>query len=108
MPEEPTGTVSPRLEQLIERLERENRWWRGGLIAALVFIGLMMLVAGRHRRHVDVTVTVPPWALRRPYWFYGPSAHPAPPPGWGGGERGPGMMMPGEGPNPPAQQPPSQ
>jgi hypothetical protein len=106
MPEEPTSAATPRAEELLERrlerLERENRWWRGGLIAALVLIGLMIVVPScRHRRHIDVTVTVRPLALRRPYWGYG--AGPYPPPGWGG-ERGPGMM-PGGGPNPPA--PPS-
>lgn len=112
MPEASTSAGSPRPEELLERrlehLERENRWWRGGLIAALVFIGLMILAAGHHhRRHIEVVVTVPPWALRRPYWGYGPGPYPPPAPGWGGGERpGPGMMMPGGGPNPPASQSP--
>lgn len=66
MPEEP-------LDRRIERLERENRWWRGGLIAALVFMGLMILgglmilaAGGHHRRRTDAVVTVPPWALRMP------------------------------------------
>ena len=111
MPEEATGAGTSRSEELLERrleqLERENRWWRGGLIAALILIALMILAGSRHRRHLDVTVTVPPWALRRPYWGYGPRPYPPPPPGWGRGERpGPGMMMPGEGgPNPPAPPP---
>jgi hypothetical protein len=74
MPEEPTSTGGSSPEELlyrrIEHLERENRWWRAGLIAALVFIGLMVLVAGHHRRRIDVVVTMPPWAMRRPYWGY--------------------------------------
>lgn len=112
MPEEPTSGGSSRSEELLERrlehIERENRWWRGGLIAALVFIGLMILAGGRHRRHIQVTVTVPPMAMRRPFWGYGGGPYGPPPPGWegfGGGmmRRGPGM--PGGGPNMPG--PPS-
>ena len=44
-----------RLERRIESLEyaadRENKWWRGGLIAALVLVALSILIAGHHRRH---------------------------------------------------------
>ena len=106
MPEEPSTIGGSRPEELlyrrIEHLESENRWWRGGLIAALVFIGLMILAAGHHRRHIEVEVTVPPWALRRPYWGYGPGRYPSSPPGWGGygGDARPGAGVPGGGPNP--------
>jgi hypothetical protein len=88
MPEKSTSPGGSRPEELlyrrIEHLERENRWWRGGLIAALVFIGLMILEGGHHRRHIDVVVAMPPSPMRRPYWGYGPGPYPPPPPGWGG------------------------
>ena len=64
MPEEVSGTINPansngdairRLERRIESLEyaadRENKWWRGGLIAALVLVALSILIAGHHRHH---------------------------------------------------------
>lgn len=113
MPEEPTGTGSPMPDEIlyrrIEHLERENRWWRGGLLAALFFIGLMILAAGRHRRHIDVVVTMPPWALRRPYGAYGPGPYPPPPPVWGGygGGARPGPEVPSGGPNPRGPQSPA-
>jgi hypothetical protein len=114
MDEEPAAAEGPKpgpetlLYRRIELLERENRWWRGGLIAALVFIGLMVLAGGRHRRHIDVVVTVPPGALRRPYWGYHTAPYPPPPGGWGGfgGGARPGPEMPGGGPNPRGPQPP--
>jgi len=112
MPEEPTSAAGTQTQELLlrrlEHFERENRWWRGGLIAALVFMGLMILAGGRHRRHIDVVVTVPPGAMRMRQWGYGPG--PYPPPGWGGlggGMMRPGPgMMPGGGPRPPAPQSP--
>ena len=61
MPEESTSTPGQnddalgRLERRIESLELttqwENRWWRGGLIAALVLVALSILIAGHHRHH---------------------------------------------------------
>ncbi|MFZ0246707.1 hypothetical protein [Candidatus Binatus sp.] len=61
MPEESISTPGQnddalgRLERRIESLEfatqRENRWWRGGLIAALVLVALSILIAGHHRHH---------------------------------------------------------
>jgi hypothetical protein len=42
-----------RLERRIENLEHaalhENKYWRGGLIAALVLVALAILIAGHHR-----------------------------------------------------------
>ena len=90
----------------------EHRLWRGGLIAALVFVGIAILVAGHHRRR-DVIIAQPErWGVQ-----VGPGFGPPPPPPWGGpGEyywRGWG---PGPGPGnaygtppygPPVQQPPS-
>lgn len=106
MPEEPTSAGSPRpaepLERRIERLEQENRWWRGGLIAVLALVALMLL-AGHHRARIDVVVTAPPWALRMPYWGYGSGPYPPPPRGWGGVPPGEGVA-PGRGPRPPAPQ----
>jgi hypothetical protein len=102
MPEE---SLERRIEQL-ERIVQDNRWWRGGLIAALVFIGLVILLtAGRHRHRVDVVVKVPPWVLRTPHWGYGPGPYPPPPQGWGGGTGGgrPAPEVgPGRGPSPQA------
>ena len=89
-----------RLERRIENLEyaadRENKWWRGGLIAALVLIALSILIAGHHRhrrpphgmmgmcgqtdmqgpRMMPYGPPPPP-----PNWGYGPG------PGWGGQQR---------------------
>jgi hypothetical protein len=111
MPEEPTSAGSPppaeSFERRIERLEQENRWWRGSLIAVLAFVALMLL-AGHHRRaRIDVVVTVPPWALRMPYWGYGPGAYPQPPRACGDVPPGEGVA-PGRGPRPEApRSPPS-
>jgi hypothetical protein len=113
VPEEATSVGGQRpvepFDRRIEQLERENRWWRGDLIAALVFIGLMLLAGGRHRRRIDVVVTVPPWALRMPYWGYGPVPYSSPPRGWGGfggGSGRPRPEVPGGGPNPQGPQSP--
>jgi hypothetical protein len=109
MPEETTSAGSSRpaepLERRIERLEQENRWWRGALIAVVAFVALMLLVGHHHRARIDVVVTVPPWALRMPYWGYGPGPYPPPPLGWGGvlpGQR----AAPGRGPRAQAPQSP--
>jgi hypothetical protein len=61
MPEESSSSPGQndealrRLERRIEGLEyaaqRENKWWRGGLIAALVLVALSILIAGHHRHH---------------------------------------------------------
>ena len=51
-----------RLERRIESLEyaadRENKWWRGGLIAALVLVALSILIAGHHRHHRPPTMVM--------------------------------------------------
>ena len=74
--------ISRRLDRLEQKLMWEDRWWRGGLIAALLFIGIAILIAGhRHRRP-----PLPPWML------YGPAAQfqvpPPPPIPWGMGRPG--------------------
>jgi hypothetical protein len=92
----------------------ERRLWRAGLIAALVFIGIAILVAGHHRRRVLIMAPPQGWGMRMGPGFGPP---PPPPPPWGGpGEYfwrgwGPG---PGSGNaygpapyGPPGQQPPS-
>jgi len=89
----------------------ERRLWHGGLIAALVFIGIAILVAGPHRRKVVVIAQPQGWGMQMT-----PGFGPPPPPPWGGpGEYywrgwGPG---PGSGNaygpapyGPPGQQPP--
>ena len=79
--------INRRLDRLEQKLMWEDRWWRGGLIAALFFIGIAILVAGHHHRR-------PPWP---PWMVYGPAAQYLPPPwgmglpgGCGGYEAGPG------------------
>lgn len=98
MPEEASGAGSPdekpeSLEKRLERLEheilRENRWWRGGLIAALVLVAVSIFAAGHHRhRHGPgmgpAPMGMPGWggAPNMPYGLYGPYT---PPPRWGYG-----------------------
>jgi hypothetical protein len=78
--EEATGSGShsegaqERLERRLDRIEqefgRENRWWRGGLIAALVLVALAILVAGRHHQRPEMgmgAMGMPPWAATMPY-----------------------------------------
>jgi len=83
VPEESMSSPGPnddgirRLERRLEALEyaaqSENRWWRGGLIAALVLIALSILIAGHRRHH------------HHHHW-------PPPPRMMGQGMMGPGMM----------------
>jgi hypothetical protein len=111
MPDEQAGSERQR-ESSSEMDLMERRLWRGGLIAALVFIGIAILVAGHHRRRVVVTAPEQCWGMQMR-----PGFGPPPPPQWGGpGEYfwrgwGPG---PGSGNaygpapyGPPGQQPPS-
>jgi len=107
VPEESTSSPSPnddairRLERRLEALEyvaqTENRWWRGGLIAALVLVALSILILAHHRHHPP-----PPFVMGRmgpgmmggegmmpygpppPYWGPGPqSGYGYGPPPWG-------------------------
>ncbi len=101
MPEESTSTPGQnddairRLERRIESLEfatrQENRWWRGGLIAALVLVALSILIAGHHRRHhCPPMMGMRGWEMPHtmPYApgpppYYGPGGYYGPPPeGW--------------------------
>ncbi len=105
MPGESINADSQRLGELdrrVEQLERENRWWRGGLIAALVLFALVLLSGGRRHHRIDVTVNAPPWAWRGPYCGWGPVPYAVPQRGAPGH---PGEV-PGGGPNPPAPQSP--
>src|ERR1039458_5141045 len=45
------GRLERRIESLEFAAQREDRWWRGGLIAALVLVALSILIAGHHRHH---------------------------------------------------------
>lgn len=103
--------INRRLDRLDQKLMWEDRWWRGGLIAALVFIAIAILVAGLHpRRRLNVTVSMAgaPWGPATPYGGYGPSP---PPPAWGWGcpggyggyGGGPGGGEPQQAPPPPAK-----
>jgi len=105
VPEESTNPPGPndetlrRLERRIESLEyaaqHENKYWRGGLIAALVLVALSILIAGHHRHHrppmgiggmmgscegprmMPYGPPPPP-----PYWGYGQGGGYGPPQGW--------------------------
>ena len=99
MPEESIGTPSPqspnddairRLERRIESLEyaakHENKWWRGGLIAALVLVALSILIAGHHRHHHPPPgVMMGPGMMGMRGWQGGERTPygPPPPPNWG-------------------------
>lgn len=80
-----------RLERRIEILEiaalRENRWWRGGLIAALVLVAFSILIAGHHRhRPRQPMMSMQGWRGPGPGMMpYGP---PPPPYWWGPGQGG--------------------
>ncbi len=93
MAEEPGGQqegqdpLAPRLERLEREVLRENRWWRGGLIAALVFLALSILIAG-HRHHHRHRPPPPPVAMGSLGWQGGPimpygQFHSYGPPPWG-------------------------
>jgi hypothetical protein len=109
MPEETGAAGSEREDQINRRLDRleqklawEERWWRGGLIAALVFIGISILVAGLHRHRGQLPV--PPWMA------YGTAGPYAPPPPWYWGPPGAygyyGWGPGGRPPTPPSAPPP--
>ena len=87
-----------RLERRIENLElatlQENRWWRGGLIAALVLLAFSIMIAGHHRHHHPPPPMMgmqqgwggprmmPYGPLPPPYYGYGPGGDYGPPQGW--------------------------
>jgi hypothetical protein len=92
VPEETTGagnqteTAQERLEARLNRIEqevlKENRWWRGGLIAALVLVAVAIFTAGHHHhpeRMAMASMGMPGWAGPEgmPYGGYGP--YPPPP-----------------------------
>jgi hypothetical protein len=108
VPEESIGTPGPnddairRLERRLEAFElaaqTENRWWRGGLIAALVLLAFAILVAAHHRHRAErfmlsrmgsgqmapgqMGMPGPEWQGQGPRMMpYGPP----PPPNWGYG-----------------------
>ena len=89
---EPNHDAIRRLERRLEAFElaaqRENRWWRGGLIAALVLIALSIFSAAHHRHRMERLM------LSR----MGPGQMG---PGMGPGMMGPGPRMMPYGPPPP-------
>ena len=108
MPEEPTAADrekenGPREMDLLER-----RLWRAGFIAALVFIGIAILIAGPHRRR-PVMIARPgcgmwmgqpgfppprPWGGPGEYWRgWGPRPWGSPPP-YGPGQQAPRQSAP--------------
>src|SRR5215469_2554289 len=112
MPDEPAaGEKQAGSDNQMDLTER--RLWRGALIAALVFIGIAILVAGHQRRRCFLMAAPQAWGMPMR-----PDFGPPPPPPWGGG---PGEYYwrgwgPGPGPGnaygpvpygPPGQQPPS-
>ncbi|MDO8434119.1 MAG: hypothetical protein Q7S58_17105 [Candidatus Binatus sp.] len=54
MPEETNGAENRRMEDRLERLEREamreNRYWKGGLIGSLLLIAIALFTSGGHHR----------------------------------------------------------
>jgi hypothetical protein len=89
--------ISRRLDRLEQKLAWEDRWWRGGLLAALVFIAIAILIAGHHHRRRP---PFPPWMA------YGPAGQFPPPPAWGWGPPsgygwGPGQWGGSRAPMPP-------
>jgi hypothetical protein len=80
-----------RLEERLNRLEqevlKENRWWRGGLIAALVLLAFAILI-GHHRHRPP---RMPPMGMAQGEMPYGMLLPPRGPGyGWGGPCGGPG------------------
>jgi len=95
VPEESIGTPGPnddairRLERRLEAFElaaqNENRWWRGGLIAALVLVALSIMIA-RHHRHCPLPPRITMGQMGE--GWQGPRMMPyGPPPNW---DYGPG------------------
>jgi len=91
--EESNRTESPSereaLERRLDRLEqeylKENRWWRGGLIGALVLVAVAILAGGFHRRP-PYPMGFGPMAMQGPMAMAGPMGYPPPPPpNWGYG-----------------------
>ena len=86
-PPGPGDETLRRLERRIEYLEhaiqQENKWWRGGLIATLIFLALAILIAGHHRnRRPPMGMMAGCRGMRM--MPYGPP----PPPDWGYGQGG--------------------
>ena len=99
MPEEPTTAGHEKESGAREMDLLERRLWRAGFIAALVFIGIAILIAGHHRRRI-VMIAQPGCGMGMRQRGFGP------PPPWGGpGEYwrgwGPGPWGPGPWANPP-------
>jgi len=106
MPDEPTATDRKRENGASGMDLLERRLWRGAFIAALVFVGIAILIAGHHRRRV-VMITEPGCAM----WMRPRGFGPPPPSGgpgeyyWRGWGPGPWGNPPPYGPGP--QAPPS-
>ena len=114
MPEESTGTpgqngdalrsLGRRVESLEFATRQENRWWRGGLIAALVLLAFSILIAGHHRhrhpspimgmRGCDGPRMMPYGPPPPPYWYGPGGGYYGPPEGWRYRQRnGPGPQV---------------
>jgi hypothetical protein len=89
MPDEPTAAGREKENGASEMDLLERRLWRAGFIAALLFIGIAILIAGHHRRRV-VMVAQPGCGMWMGQRGFGP------PPQWGG----PGEYGRGWGPGP--------
>ena len=102
-------TTNRSLDHGLVTRRTEERLWRGGLIAALVFLALAIFYNGcasmrmaRAQRHLFVALTQP-WRfgpMGQPYWRgFGGQPYPSPPFGpWGyGPERGQPGQRPGAG-----------
>ncbi|MGA2410963.1 MAG: hypothetical protein ABSG46_11325 [Candidatus Binataceae bacterium] len=76
-------TLERRLDRLEQEYLRENRWWRGGLIGALVLVAIAIMVSGFHHRPPPRGFG--PMAMDGPMAMARPMGYPPPPPYWGYG-----------------------
>ena len=84
-------TLQRRLDRLEQEYMRENRWWRGGLIGALVLLAIVILIGSFHHRPPRPP-GFGPMAMAGPMGMPGPMAM---------GMQGPMMNYPSYGPPPP-------
>jgi hypothetical protein len=90
--------ITRRLDRFEQEYLRESRWWRGGLIAALAVLAIVILIGAFHRpralRDFGPMAMAGPMGMRGPMGMQGPMRFPEygpppPPPPWAYGY-GPG------------------
>jgi hypothetical protein len=87
-----------RLDRIEQEYMRENRWWRGGLIGALVVLAIVILIGAFHHRPPPRDLGA--MAIQGPVFLQGrmgyPGYWPPPPPPWAYYGFGPGYGPDGE------------